>query len=118
MDDGALPGLPGGIGPRLPAALACGPGPQAMAQALGLAMARRAADILARHRDILKPGPAGPGGADERQLALDDAVFSAVLDAVSDCLGPADSRPPDGRWCDALLHLLELASHAPCAPGG
>jgi len=86
------------------------PRPVLMAEMLGLAMARRAADILDRHRDML----AGAAPADPAALAADDAIFTAVLDAASDCLGrfddrPADDRPADDRWCDALLQLLQLA---------
>ncbi|HTZ28121.1 MAG TPA: hypothetical protein VMC83_29260 [Streptosporangiaceae bacterium] len=83
--------------------------PVLMAEALGLAMARRAADILERHRDALAraaPGATAPGQAG---FAADDAIFSAVLDAASECLGDVDTRPADDRWCDALLQLLQLA---------
>jgi len=78
------------------------------AERLGLAMARRAADILSRHRDA----PAGTGGGpgrDPAQFAADDAVFTAVLDAANDCLGRFDARPADDRLCDALLQVLRLA---------
>jgi len=103
-----------------------------MAETLGLVMARRAAEILERHRESLTPdGPvldgtaldgtaldgtaldgssAEPGDAD--RFALDDAIFTAVLDATNECLGRFDSRPPAERWCDALLHLLDLARYA------
>jgi hypothetical protein len=58
-------------------------------------------------------GPAGRGraGSDE-QFALDNAVFSAVLDAANECLGRFDGRPADDRWCDALLQVLNLAQLA------
>jgi hypothetical protein len=36
-----------------------------------------------------------------------------VLDAANECLGQFDSRPPADRWCDALLHLLNLAQYVP-----
>jgi len=75
-----------------------------MAEALGFAMARRAADILERHRDV--PGATAP---DQAGFAADDAIFSAVLDAANECLGDVDRRPADDRWCDALLQLLQLA---------
>ena len=83
-----------------------------MAEALGLAMARRAADILDRHRDVLTRAPLDHEGTDGRQFAMDDAVFTAVLDAANECLGRFDSRPAADRWCDALLYLLDLARYA------
>ena len=110
----AAGGLPGG-------ALAGGSGfgmdRLLMAETLGLVMARRAAEILDRHRESLIPDarPGGldsPGTDDADRFALDDAIFTAVLDAANECLGRFDSRPPADRWCDALLHLLDLASYA------
>jgi hypothetical protein len=128
-----------------------------LAEILGLAMARRAADILDRHRAALtdapsggpgeagsgepgsgepgsgepgsgEPGPGGPGSAgrtgqpdeaDDAQFALDNAIFTAVLDAANECLGQFDARPSDERWCDALLQLIQLAQVArdPAGPG-
>jgi hypothetical protein len=103
------PGLRGadsafGAGPRM--------GRLEMAEALGLVVARRAADILDRHRDVLTRAPSEHDGPDARQFAIDDAVFTAVLDAANECLGRFDSRPPADRWCDALLYLLDLAHYA------
>jgi hypothetical protein len=83
-----------------------------MAEALGFVMARRAADILDQHRDVLTRAPLDHDGPDARQFAMDDAVFTAVLDAANECLGRFDSRPPADRWCDALLSLLDLARYA------
>jgi hypothetical protein len=106
-----------------------------LAEILGLAMARRAADILDRHRASLTSGPDGAavgeigtaGGAgaaggtsataeqpdvDDAQFAIDNAIFSAVLDAANECLGRFDTRPADERWCDALLQLIQLAQVA------
>ena len=89
-----------------------------LAEILGLAMARRAADILDRHRAALMgapaggPGEAGPGAADDAQFAFDNAIFTAVLDAANECLGQFDARPSDERWCDALLQLIQLAQVA------
>jgi hypothetical protein len=105
-----------------------------LAEILGLAMARRAADILERHRAALTSDPDDPvsapdgpgavgetlrtGGADEQpevddaQFALDNAIFTAVLDAANECLGRFDARPSDERWCDALLQLIQLAQVA------
>jgi hypothetical protein len=103
-----------------------------LAEILGLAMARRAADILDRHRAFLmgapggvsgETGPAGetgqPDEADDAQFALDNAIFTAVLDAANECLGQFDARPSDERWCDALLQLIQLAQVArdPAGPG-
>ena len=106
-----------------------------LAEILGLAMARRAADILDRHRAALMSAPgsgsgerraggqAAAGGqrrgqagqpdeADDAQFALDNAIFTAVLDAANECLGQFDARPSDERWCDALLQLIQLAQVA------
>jgi hypothetical protein len=83
-----------------------------MAETLGLAMARRAAEILDRHRDVLgRPAP-GAAAVDPAELAADDAIFSAVPDAANECLGHFDPRPAADRWCDALLQLLQLARSA------
>jgi hypothetical protein len=131
---GGLPGSAGG----LPGGILVGePGPGMdrllMAETLGLVMARRAAEILDRHRESLTPdgrprsledtvledtvledtvldGRGAEAAAD--RFALDDAIFTAVLDATNECLGRFDSRPPAERWCDALLHLLDLARYA------
>jgi hypothetical protein len=122
-----------------------------LAEILGLAMARRAADILDRHRAALMGAPAdvadasladarpvdagrydagrydagpahagrydansaaAPAEADDAQFALDNAIFTAVLDAANECLGLFDARPSDERWCDALLQLIQLAQVA------
>jgi hypothetical protein len=80
-----------------------------MAETLGLAMARRAAEILARHRDLLTGVAADDLGQHTAQFAEDNAVFTAVLDAANECLGRFDNRPANDRWCDALLQLLRLA---------
>ena len=77
-------------------------------ETLGLAMARRVADILTRHRDPQTGTYDGPG-PDRAQFAADDVVFAAVLDAANECLGRFDGRPVDDRWCDALLQVLRLA---------
>jgi len=86
-----------------------------LAEVLGLAMARRAADILERHRGALSLGapsadPVQRG--DDEQFAADNAVFTAVLDAANECLGRFDARPADDRWCDALLQILTLGQLA------
>jgi hypothetical protein len=94
-----------------------------LAETLGLAMARRASDILERHRVALTAGPSaiGTGAAgtapedDEDQFACDNAIFTAVLDAANECLGRFDTRPADDRWCDALLQVIYLAQ---LSPGG
>jgi hypothetical protein len=109
----------GGVGTRAGVAgpgSAVGPGDAmgrlVMAETLGLAMAQRAADILDRNRDVLTRAPLDHDGPDARQFAVDNAVFTAVLDAANECLGRFDSRPPADRWCDALLCLLDLARYA------
>jgi hypothetical protein len=90
-----------------------GGGQSLLAQTLGLAMARRAAGILHRHRDVHNRSVPESGSAEAAQFALDDAIFTAVLDAANECLGQFDPRPPADRWCDALLYLLTLADYAP-----
>jgi hypothetical protein len=81
-----------------------------LAGTLGLTLARRAAAILDGEPDqglALRTLPAGtdPG-------SHDGAVLRAILDAANECLGNFDDRPPGERWCDALLHLLDLAAFA------
>ena len=97
-----------------------------LAEILGLAMARRAADILDRHRVTLTSDSVDPVSeaverpdVDDAQFALDNAIFTAVLDAANECLGQFDARPSDERWCDALLQLIQLAQVArdPARPG-
>ncbi|HEY0937400.1 MAG TPA: hypothetical protein VGD91_27130 [Trebonia sp.] len=83
-----------------------------LAETLGLAMARRAAEILERHR-VAPPGagaavPVAGLSDDDGQFAVDHAIFSAVLDAANECLGRFDARPADDRWCDALLQVIYL----------
>jgi hypothetical protein len=93
-----------------------------LAETLGLAMARRASDILERHRAALTadiaPADATPADtvqadtvpeADDEEFACDNAIFTAVLDAANECLGRFDTRPADDRWCDALLQVIYLA---------
>jgi hypothetical protein len=82
-----------------------------LAETLGLAMARRAWDILERHRaELAGGGPADaiPAARGDGQFAVDNAVFTAVLDAANECLGRFDTRPADDRWCDALLQIIHL----------
>jgi hypothetical protein len=96
---------------------ASGPQHLLLAETLGLAMARRASDILECHRAALTGGTSaiGTGAAgsapedDEDQFACDNAIFTAVLDAANECLGRFDTRPADDRWCDALLQIIHLA---------
>ena len=92
-----------------------------LAETLGLAMARRASDILERHRAALAASGTGAVGAgdrgtapddDDAQFAADNAVFTAVLDATNECLGRFDARPADERWCDALLQVILLGQLA------
>jgi hypothetical protein len=85
-----------------------------LAETLGLAMARRACDILDRHRAALMSG----GEDDDDQFTFDNAIFTAVLDAASECLGRFDTRPGDDRWGDALLQVINLARLASLLPAG
>ena len=92
-----------------------------LAETIGLAMARRAADILDRHRAALPSGAAPEAEAGEaphdEQFAAENAIFTAVLDATNECLGRFDGRPADDRWCDALLQLIQLAQLSSGSPG-
>jgi hypothetical protein len=87
-----------------------------LAGTLGLSVARKAAAILdgePASADPLTPVPAvldGQRALDPR--SNDGAVLRAILDAANECLGQFDDRPPGERWCDALLHLLDLAAFA------
>jgi hypothetical protein len=99
-----------------------------LAGTLGLAVAKKAAAILdgdsASGDGLAGNGLAGNGLAGNGlasvlggQQALDPhssdgAVLRAILDAANECLGHFDERPPGERWCDALLHLLDLAAFA------
>ncbi|MGH3203197.1 MAG: hypothetical protein ACRDP5_14250 [Streptosporangiaceae bacterium] len=81
-----------------------------LAGTLGLAVARKAAAILdgePAQGSALQALPAGPDPQSQ-----DGAVLRAILDAANECLGHFDDRPPGERWCDALLHLLDLAAFA------
>jgi hypothetical protein len=75
-----------------------------LAGALGMAMARKAAAIL--------EGEQFPAAADSKTQAEEGAVLRAILDAANECLGHFDDRPAGERWCDTLLHLLDLAAFA------
>jgi hypothetical protein len=86
-----------------------------LAGTLGLSVARKAAAILdgepaSGPADPLAPVPEGQQAPDPR--SQDGAVLRAILDAANECLGHFDDRPPGERWCDALLHLLDLAAFA------
>ena len=103
-----------------------------LAGTLGMSMARKAAAILEGDPDsgasqqlqvpLLSAvtGPDGQGPQDPR--LPEGAVLRAILDAANECLGHFDDRPPGERWCDALLHLLDLAAFAAdlgsATPGG
>lgn len=85
-----------------------------LAETLGLAMARRAAEILDRHR-LARGASGGAPGSQERadgRSDEDDAIFTAVLDAANECLGRFDARPADDRWCDALAQIIHLGQVA------
>jgi hypothetical protein len=94
-----------------------------LAGTLGLTVAKKAAAILdgesasgdalagdALAGDALAPVLDGQQTPDPR--SSDGAVLRAILDAANECLGHFDERPPGERWCDALLHLLDLAAFA------
>ena len=87
-----------------------------LAGTLGLAVARKAAAILDGEPASADPLMPVPMVLDDQQApdprSLDGAVLRAILDAANDCLGHFDDRPPGERWCDALLHLLDLAAFA------
>jgi hypothetical protein len=83
-----------------------------LAGTLGLTVAQRAAAILdgepaSQARPPVLEGPLAPD-----PQSHDGAVLRAILDAANECLGHFDDRPPAERWCDALLHLLDLAAFA------
>jgi hypothetical protein len=77
-----------------------------LAGTLGLAMAQKAAAILEREPTLV------PGELAQVTQAHEGAVLRAILDAANDCLGHFDDRPASERWCDTLLHLLDLAAFA------
>ena len=90
-----------------------------LAGTLGLSVARKAAAILdgesasgeaAGRADPIPQLLDGQRAPDPR--SQDGAVLRAILDAANECLGHFDDRPPGERWCDALLHLLDLAAFA------
>jgi hypothetical protein len=92
-----------------------------LAGTLGLAVAQKAAAILDGEpatADPLVPDPLMPvppvldGQQAPDPRSNDGAVLRAILDAANECLGHFDDRPPGERWCDALLHLLDLAAFA------
>jgi hypothetical protein len=87
-----------------------------LAGSLGLSVARKAAAILDGEPGT--PDPAAPipqltdGQRAPDPRSQDGAVLRAILDAANECLGHFDDRPAGERWCDALLHLLDLAAFA------
>jgi hypothetical protein len=97
-----------------------------LAGTLGLAVARKAAAILdgesaSGDGNALTPDALTPDAPESAVLdglrspglrSQDGAVLRAILDAANECLGHFDDRPPGERWCDALLHLLDLAAFA------
>ena len=83
-----------------------------LAGALGLSMAQKAAAILDGEPAGIPLPPAPEGLAAQDSQVPEGAVLRAVLDAANECLGHFDDRPPSERWCDALLHLLDLAAFA------
>ena len=83
-----------------------------LAGALGLSMAQKAAAILEGEPAGIPLPPAPEGLAMQNSQLREAAVLRAVLDAANECLGHFDDRPPAERWCDTLLHLLDLAAFA------
>jgi hypothetical protein len=94
-----------------------------LAGTLGLAMARKAAAILEGEQapsvthataatQNATPTAQHPTATAHDDQAHEGAVLRAILDAANECLGHFDDRPPSERWCDALLHLLDLAAFA------
>ena len=87
-----------------------------LAGTIGLAVARKAAAILDGESASADPLAPVPQVLDSQRApdprSHDGAVLRAILDAANDCLGHFDDRPPGERWCDALLHLLDLAAFA------
>jgi hypothetical protein len=84
-----------------------------LAGTLGLTMARKAAAILEGEPDSAAQGWPLPDATGSRHpQAPEGAVLRAILDAANESLGHFDDRPAGERWCDALLHLLDLAAFA------
>jgi hypothetical protein len=87
-----------------------------LAGTLGLAVAQKAAAILEGEPATTNPEIPVPLTAGDQQApdprSNDGAVLRAILDAANECLGHFDDRPPGERWCDALLHVLDLAAFA------
>jgi hypothetical protein len=87
-----------------------------LAGTLGLAVAQKAAAILDGEPASADPLMPVPPVLDSQQApdprSNDGAVLRAILDAANECLGHFDDRPPAERWCDALLHVLDLAAFA------
>jgi hypothetical protein len=85
-----------------------------LAGTLGLAVAQKAAAILDGDAPSADPPvlPVLEGQQAPDPGSHDGAVLRAILDAANECLGYFDDRPPGERWCDALLHLLDLAAFA------
>lgn len=87
-----------------------------LAGTLGLAVAKKAAAMLDGEPASADPLMAVPVVLENQPFSdpstHNGAVLRAILDAANDCLGYFDSRPPGERWCDALLHLIDLAAFA------
>jgi hypothetical protein len=87
-----------------------------LAGTLGLTVARKAAAILdgesASGNQLAQVPQVLEGQRAPDPRSQDGAVLRAILDAANECLGHFDDRPPGERWCDALLHLLDLAAFA------
>jgi len=82
---------------------------------LGLAMAEKAVEIFDQYLDreqLTRVNTDGTVHFDCRIPAPDGAVFTAILEAATECRGVFDDRPPEERRLDALLQLIDLAAFA------
>ena len=86
-----------------------------LAGTIGFAMAQKAVDILVRYLDweqLTRARSHGSASFDCEIPAPDGAVFGAILETVSNCLGASDDRPLDECRRDALLQVVDLAALA------
>jgi hypothetical protein len=82
---------------------------------LGLAMAGKAVEIFDQYLDreqLTRVNTDGTVHFDCCIPAPDGAVFTAILEAATECRGVFDDRPPEQRRLDALLQLIDLAAFA------
>ena len=87
------------------------PSPQGiLAGTLGICMAQKAVEIMARYRDRLtiRPNANGTIDFDWDFPAPDGAVLVTILEAANDCWGFFDERAPEERIWSTILQLIEL----------